>query len=55
MVKMGKKIEDKHICPLCGKEQMYYCETWVCPKCDASQVWDMWWDYQVKKGHIKLE
>ena len=46
---------DNHICPICKGKQLCYCDTCLCPKCDREVIDELWWDYQVKKGRIKLE
>jgi ribosomal protein L37AE/L43A len=26
---------DKHVCPLCGRNQVLFWNTWLCPQCDS--------------------
>ena len=45
-------MKDKHLCGICKTEQIYYGETWLCPKCDSTQIWDVWWTKEFLKGNI---
>ena len=45
-------VEDKHICSKCKKIQQYYADTWLCPKCDAMIIWELWWEKEFRKGKI---
>jgi len=31
----------KHICPICGRNQICYYDTWLCPKCNWMQIDDL--------------
>jgi rubredoxin len=50
--KVSDGVKEQHNCPLCGLEQMYYQSTWLCPKCNAAEIWDLWWMKEFQKGNI---
>jgi len=31
-------IYDGHKCPLCGRSQIYYMHTWLCPRCNSLEI-----------------
>lgn len=43
---------DLHKCPTCGKTQVYYVDTWLCPDCDWKVIWDLYYEHNVRKGKI---
>lgn len=45
----------EHRCPLCGRQQLYYVYTWLCPKCDWEVINELWYEYHVIKGDIESD
>ena len=37
-------MKDEHKCPNCGRNQLYYEFTWLCPLCDKYQIYDLRYD-----------
>lgn len=31
-------MKDKHFCPLCGRNQIYHYDTWLCPHCNSLEI-----------------
>jgi len=46
---------DIHRCSICGKPMCWFMQTLLCSECDWVQIWELTYDYNVKKGRIENE
>lgn len=37
-------LHDSHKCPICKGKQIYYMDTWLCPKCDWQVIMELKFD-----------
>ena len=46
-------MNEKHLCPICKKQQLCYVDTWLCPRCDQEIIWELKWEYNERKKNVK--